>query len=241
MNIDVCTTAMPRPEIVDRTYRSFIENTNNIQWGDCYINVDPLPGKEGIDWPDRMEVVEVAKKYFQNVYHRFPDIPSYADAFNFVWSNAKSEIILNLEDDWELVRPLDFNTIGGYFRANQNIYEVILRAYTYKYLCLVTSPSFLSRHFYHKIGGKLYKDHNPEWQIHHRQDMGLFIPNSKNCINPGRFFQVFPFVEKSENHVIVKDMGRAWMERTKYVRPQMLNRRDKRYTKKVYFTKWLVK
>jgi hypothetical protein len=115
------------------------------------------------------------------------------------------------------------------------LYQVILRAYSYIYPACCTSPGLYHERFYKRIAGKLFKDKNPENQIHHRgADFGLDFPFKKNNINPMDRVIAYPFPDKDLRYadedlwLMVKDLGREWMATSGYVLP----------TKKVSFITW---
>ena len=249
MILDVTTTAVPRPEIHERTFSSYTKNIKGVDWGKStlYMNIDPLPYKsEKIYDRMRRDILNsmfLAKKYFGNVEVNLPTKANYTSAYNWVWSKAKTELILNLEDDWELTREIDIQDVIKPFQECETLYEVVLRAYSYHYPCTCTSPAILHKRYYGAIGGKLDPKRNPETQTHSRTDLGLFIPNKKNC--PGeeikKYVQVYPAKCHDENECISKDIGREWLESSGYDRPQNFNKRDKRFKKKCNFTKWVRK
>ena len=237
--IDITTTAVNRPEIHDITFSSFTRHLNGVDWSrsTLYINIDPFPPG------DRSECVRVAEKYFGQVVANMPDVPNYTAAYNWVWSHAKTKYILNLEDDWRLKKDVHIGTLLQYFDQIPSLYEVVLRAYTYHYPCTCTSPAILCRRYYHTIGGKLDITRNPETQTHSRQDMGLFIPNRNNCSGNAirKFVVAYPEITGDKRECLVEDIGRDWLDNSKYCRPQQFPKSDPRYNKKCNFVKWEVK
>ena len=249
MILDVTTTAVPRPEIHERTFCTYTRNIKGVDWENStlYMNIDPLPCKHQQDVDnmrrDIFRSMLVARKYFGNVKVNLPTKANYTAAYNWVWSNAKTELILNLEDDWELNREIDINEVIKPFKECETLYEVVLRAYTYHYPCTCTSPAILHKRYYGAIGGKLDPKRNPETQTHSRRDLGIFIPNKKNC--PGdeikKYVQVYPEKCNDYTEVISNDIGREWLNNSGFDRPQNFDQKDKRYKKKCHFTKWVRK
>jgi hypothetical protein len=215
--------------VVGKTYESFSRNLIGVDWKNsrAIINIDPVPPG------NRDRVIQVVQQYVGTVVALLPDEPNYTEAFNSIWSMAETEYILNLEDDWALTDRIHIKDFLYFFERNPRLYEVVFRAYNYRYPCCCTSPSILHRRFYKAVAGKLDPRENPETQIHHRQDFGIFIPNKKNCRDPEKYIIAYP------HHVIVKDIGREWMENSGYTRPQLLPENDHRYKKKARFTSWV--
>lgn len=241
LKIDFTTTAMPRPDLVDRTFYSFSKNLIGIdlKQQDLYINIDPLPDCKSQVL--REHVVKICKKYFKNVNYSMPDTANFSEAINRVWGGAQSELIFNIEDDWELVRPINITALLEAFQNCDTLYQVVLRAYTYRYPACCLSPSLLHKRFYKKIAGKLHSNLNPETQIHSRRDFGIFIPNKDNCCDVGKYLIVYPRDTQNPRYIVVKDIGREWITKSKYIKPQEFNISDRRHKKKCYFTSWKTK
>jgi hypothetical protein len=106
MTLDITTTAIIRPDILDKTLTSF---RKNLLYGDDYriiLNVDPVGYAVSPN-----EVLYVYKNHFPNseIIHNFPETPNFPKAFKWVWSQVKSEYSFHLEDDWLLLNPIDIN------------------------------------------------------------------------------------------------------------------------------------
>lgn len=220
--MDFTTTAMNRPEIVDLTYASFSEYLTGLNMKQCrlFINIDPLP--EG----DRGDVIKVCKKYFGEVIANCPDTPNYTAAYNWLWSNATTKFIFNLEDDWGLYEKISINTLLNFFddKKRPDLLEVALRAYTYEYQACPTSPSVMHQRFYKAVGGKLNPKINPEIQLRGKK-FGIFMPAAAIGGYKGR---IIAYPDK----VVLTDLGREWIDNSDYIKPKV--RKDK-------FTKWVKK
>ncbi len=216
--MDFTTTAMARPDIVYETYYSFNKNLKDIDLKKCrlFINIDPLP--EDVN---REDVVKVCSEFFGEVIHRMPDKPNYTAAYNWLWRSAKTNIIFNLEDDWELLEQIPVYRLIEFFDFYPNLFEVALRAYPYKYDKCPTSPSFMHRRFYGAVGGKLNENINPETQLRGKnfgiEMPGLEVPNNDKLV-------AYP-----KDRIIVKDIGRKWLNNSNYKKPNC---------KKCHFTAW---
>lgn len=106
-NIDIITTATLRPKILDYTLNSFCEKMLKEQSRyRLIINIDPIG--ENIK---PKEVLKVAEKYFDNIIYNIPDKPCFTKAVIWCWSQIKYEYLFNLEDDWELLIPINIDSM----------------------------------------------------------------------------------------------------------------------------------
>ena len=252
MRLDVTTTAMARPKLVERTYKSFTSNLRGVDWDKSilWINIDPFPYDTQEEYKEIEknveELIEMASNYFGKVEANFPEKPNYTNAYAYVWGNAETDVILNLEDDWSLNRPIHIRKLMQHFENCNTLYEVVFRAYNYFYPCTCTSPGLLHKKYYKAVAKKFDAKRNPETQTHSRDDLGIFIPNKKNCDRNQilDYVRVWPEPYTSGNfyckkHISVDDIGRRWLDTSPYMRPQMLGKDDPRYLKKDQFTSWI--
>jgi len=220
--LDFTTTAVSRPAIIDKTYASFQKNLKDIDLKECtlYINIDPFP-------PDsnRAKVVEVCKRYFKTVVYRTPSEANFTGAINWLWTQATSPLIFHIEDDWKLVKPVSLMKLISFFTTNPYLLQVALRAYPYKYDRCCLSPSLIAKKFYKSVAGNLDESLNPEVQLRGHV-FGIDLPSKDMGISHKGKVVVFP-----EKDIVLKDMGRAWIEQTHFTRPP----------KKNQFTSWIEK
>lgn len=97
MTLEVTITATRRPEVLERTLKSFKPFWTKLP-DRTYINVDPV----GHDI-DPQEVVEVATKYLGWVAWRTPEKAGFGDAFKWCWMQTRGKYVFHLEEDWELL------------------------------------------------------------------------------------------------------------------------------------------
>lgn len=200
--ITVTTTAMPRPELLAQTYESF---QAGLPWLDfstmtLILNVDSFPC--GGDCADKVqETIRVASSYFGTVKSRATGAGSFPLAVKWVWSQVDTPWILNLEDDWKLLRVVNREEIEPLF--NDKVRQVCLRAYPWppSRRQVSLSPSFLCAQKAKEYAQGLTGLANPEVQV---RAMKL----TEAC-----YFPV------NENEIILEDLGRPWIDTTKYVRP----------------------
>lgn len=100
--IEVMITATKRPEILDRTLRSFKQNLFRNWPIRVIINVDPVgPGTTD-------DVLEIVGEYFKIKTVNLPERAHFGRAFKWTWSQVEGDLAFMLEDDWELLRPISF-------------------------------------------------------------------------------------------------------------------------------------
>jgi hypothetical protein len=117
MDLDICTTATLRPELLDHTYTSFQKHLFHGWKGyRVILNVDPVG-----DDCDPMEVVAVAQKHFEIVRHRIAKEPNFPMAFKWCWLNVCNEYMFYLEDDWELFADVDLLDMVRIMEANPDL------------------------------------------------------------------------------------------------------------------------
>lgn len=200
--ISITTTAMPRAEIFERTLKSFSENLKNLDWkkSKLYLNIDPFINNVADDV--RKECLKIANSFVGQVVWRMPEAPNFSLALKWLWETAEDEIILNLEDDWELIREVDLESLIGLL-SKRSINHVLLRAWTWNEYSFCLSPGLLTKDLYKYCAMLLDGNLNPEVCI--RQNISKFDYNK----------MIYP---SDRNKVILKDLGRKWIKTSGYVR-----------------------
>lgn len=116
MLIDVTMTATLRPEIVRKTLstykRMFTEDNSYV----LYINIDPIG-----EHVQQEEIYMIAKQFFHKVIPNFPKEAGFCKAFKWCIENTTSDYIFHLEDDWELLRPININSLINLMNMNREI------------------------------------------------------------------------------------------------------------------------
>lgn len=105
--LEITTTATRRPEIIDKTLFSFrIHMFSDIDARNITlrVNIDPIGGGEGLTY----EVMDVCGTHFKNVSFYRPTKPSFPKALIRLWGSVRTKYFWNIEDDWLLIRPIDF-------------------------------------------------------------------------------------------------------------------------------------
>lgn len=189
--ISFTTTALVRPEIIEKTYASFSKNLVGIDLSKCtlYINIDPIPNNA-----NPMPVIKIARKFFGEVCVRIPMSPNFSSAVNWCWESANTPYIFHLEDDWLLLKEIDIQKTIKLF--DKGALEVVFKAYAYEYDRLVLSPAIWKRDLYKTFAGKLDININPEIQLRNKKFAATFgISNIKSV----------------GKRPIVRDIGREWL------------------------------
>jgi len=106
MKIDVTMTATLRKSIVTKTLLSFRRMFTQDHDYTLYINIDPI-GEDIL--PE--EIYLIAKQYFNKVVPNYPKTHGFCTAFKWCIENTTSDVVFHLEDDWELIRPFNINSL----------------------------------------------------------------------------------------------------------------------------------
>jgi len=202
--MEFTTTAMSRPDIINKTYHSFSKNLKGIDFkkSTLYINIDPLPKGN-----NTLRVVEVAYKYFGNVVYNTPEKPNFTNAVNWCWMNAKEDIIFHLEDDWIMTELVDVLPLIDKLN-NSKLFSIPFRkTMNFPYDKPSLSPSFLHNRFYKAVAGRLDSKLNPEIQLRGK-NFGIDMGPRQGI------------VDGYSDHAIIQDIGREWIDKTKYKKPK---------------------
>ncbi|MBW2598555.1 MAG: glycosyltransferase [Deltaproteobacteria bacterium] len=115
--IDITMTATRRPELIRKTLDTFLSRFF-FRANDCrlIINVDPV----GRDMQS-FEITDLCREYFPNIIYRCPNKPAFSRAFKWVWSQVTADFVFHLEDDWELMRPVDLTKMIKIMENNPDL------------------------------------------------------------------------------------------------------------------------
>ena len=200
------TTAMPRPEILSRTYDSFTRNLLGLDFKKItlFLNIDRLPG--GDDEDRRREVLEVARHYFGTVIVNTPKTSSFSAAVNWCFSQLNTPFNFHLEDDWELLVPIKISMIETLFQP-EHIQQVALRSRENVRQDFWLCPALARSEFCRKMARQMNLTENPEVEIRRLKN--------EDCAYDKSHFVYFPFDFKA---MIVQDLGRPWMRSSAFNR-----------------------
>ena len=234
--LDITMTAVLRKDILDRTLRSFKENLFRDFPCRLIINIDPVGDDKIID------VMTTALKYF-DCHFNIPEHPNFSKAYKWVFTQAQSEYIFHLEDDWELLKPLKLEDMFSLMNRRKDLATLRLpyRISTERsknwttffdfdgdvFICpsneklsvgFCGHPSLIRKSFMDNCVPFINTDKNPEKQFHYGPKP---IMNQVLKYNYGVY-------QKPYEKEYVKDIGRHWLIKTKW-RKQGI---------KAFFTRW---
>lgn len=112
-NIDITTIATLRPEVLRRALASVRERL--IFEGNWRLILDVAPVGD-LRW-SQSEVIAAAREVFPSMVARANSVSHQAKAQKWVWNQANTDFILQWEDDWVLMCPLE---IAGVLKIFEN-------------------------------------------------------------------------------------------------------------------------
>lgn len=155
--IDIVTTGLIRPELLDLTYKSFLNGISNLPPVRIIINIDPLGGSCA------NQSIEVVKKYCNNPIIRTPSTPSFMEAIKWCWSQVESDYFIHLEDDWILNKRVDFNDWRNSLNKDDIAQSVLLMKKPEQYI--YSFRPHLAKSSVCKLVADLPEKGNPEKEI----------------------------------------------------------------------------
>ena len=216
--LEFTTTACNRPEILNRTYASYCSKLQGVDFkaSILYINIDPSPTVNNIE-----AVEKIAKKYFGTVIVNLPSTANFAKAIIWCFSQVRGPYFFHLEDDWELLRPVNLHMLISVL-GSSNLQCVLNKKKTSIGLKEAGEPTFVPSVF-STAHLKKYLPHmvdnlNPEHQ------MKLNFKNKKNKL------YLHKSVVVNQQFEFSKDIGRSWLSQNKLIR---------NYTKPKKWSPWI--
>lgn len=108
MALDVCIVATRRPDLLRQTLRSFDAGVfRNFCVERIIANIDPAFGSAA----DEAACIDIIKGYDADARITTPETTGFAAAVARVWSQSTADIVLHLEDDWLLCRPVTLDIV----------------------------------------------------------------------------------------------------------------------------------
>jgi hypothetical protein len=225
--LDIVMTATLRSNILERTLFSFKENMFHTRPCRLIINIDPV-GDDTVE-----NVINVAKKYF-DVLVNVADTPNFSKAYKWVFEQSKTRFIFHLEDDWELLKPVDLDDMIDIMYKYPTLATLRLpyRISTHQsknwstffkihpsgrfFICppkekisvgYCGHPALVRGSFIRKCLPYINTKHNPEKQFH--------IGGSYNILRTVNEYDYAVYQRQNESEYI-KDIGRHWLIKTKW-------------------------
>lgn len=213
--IDITTTATLRPKILNHTLETFCNKmlTDKNRYR-LIINIDPI----GSDVYPKT-VLAVAKKYFDNVVVNYPSQPCFTQAVIWCWSQVQADYVFHLEDDWELLVPIDIDMMIDILDKNKRMASLRLNKFkTRKNKCslkhgfsphprLSLNPTLFNGSFIKSVYPLMTVLRNPEKQLRpvDNSNLSVFLKDWTHAI-----------YTKQSHSCIVRDTGRLWMDNTQF-------------------------
>jgi hypothetical protein len=243
MICDVTMTATWRPEILERTFKSFFKNlwTPKDPELKLIINIDPV----GSSKDKSGDIIEICSNYFREVQINRPEKAHFPSAIQWTWTQTKAPFVFNLEEDWELLYFMNWNNMLQCFIQNPKL--VHLRFSKFKSTLLTCKnwsfffnwnggyfqcpdkdkgtvgwcghPSLNRGNFIRECLPHINFDKNPEKQIksHNTKIKALIDKSDFGCYIP------------QNSPPNIRDIGREWM---------LINGFRKKGKNKEWFTEW---
>ena len=215
--IDITMTATIRPSILERTLSSFCQKmlTDKNRYR-LILNLDSI----GEDISGK-EMTKIAKKYFDDIVVNSPDTPGFCKAVMWCWRQTTSNFVYHLEDDWELLHPINIDYMINILETYPKLISLRLnkdntgqskhsRLYGFVYYPKISlNPTLFKGNFLREVVELMDPDLNPEKQLRatDKHERGKLISLITNGI----------YTKESTGRV-VKDIGRDWMENSKYTK-----------------------
>jgi len=183
--IDIVTTSVIRPDILEGTFKSFTENL--FKEKDRYrlfINIDCIGDEKDIP-----KMLEICNKYFDEVYYRTSREPSFPKAVLWLWEQAcktDSDFIFHLEDDWSLFRYTNIDHLINILNKYKDL--ACLRLYKEDIPNIKTPRLFNKIYDYHDEGFFISRDSSDQFGLNpvliKKEYIKEALPLLKEDINP---------------------------------------------------------
>ena len=117
-SIDVVVISTLRPKLLNLTLASFQKHfLNQFGYYRIILNVDPV-GEENTS---QEAILELVKKYNENVIACTPKTGNFSQAVRWAWSQVESPYFLHLEDDWFLKKKVLKDDIFEQFVSDEKL------------------------------------------------------------------------------------------------------------------------
>lgn len=129
---DIICTATLRPELLSHTLSSFHKNLfrENIKSARLILNIDCAGAPEKYQEQKISNIISIVGNFkFRNVIHRVNDKPCFPEAFFWCLDKVESKYFFNLEEDWILKIPLDFEEMFYLMERDKKIAHLRLSSF----------------------------------------------------------------------------------------------------------------
>jgi hypothetical protein len=216
-----------RPSILNRTLKTFTKNLFLDKSRFRFIfNIDPV-GENCL--PE--DIVDIASTYFDNILYNIAETPSFPKAFIWCWQQASSDYLFHMNEDWELVRPLDIDVMIDLLEKNKNLACLrlnkmaipsgpVIHIFNCDYISkgdyllagrrddqFGTNPELIRGSFYKKARKYLVDNKNPEKQFRSWHEQ-MF----KNVVTKWDY----AVYARPGDKVLIRDIGKNWMKKNNF-------------------------
>ena len=214
LSIAVTATETDAPGRADLNRQSWetMKNIFGLDTKQCtlYLNVDHVEGGVGPE-----PTVMMASQFFGKVVVNYCEKPDFASALKWCLSQPTTEYLFHFESDWRVDEFVSVYVLADMLEADPSLSWVGLRAYGFRLdddrICL--SPGLWRTSHAKTMASRLVAGVNPETQLRNQS-----FDNPDGGKAEGFHGRQFP---ADRNARIIRDLGRAWMEKTKYRRPAL--------------------
>lgn len=199
--LDVCMTALRRPELLELTLESFSRRVFPA-WRHIRLiaNIDPLGDPADLD-----RTIELMQRHSHESLIRVTDRGNFTDAVRWCWQQASSPQVLHLEDDWLCLRRVDRAAVErtlaleGVGAVRLYLHRVPLRRRK-RDIGFSLNPCFFRRDWIRALADRLDDGMDPEKQVRWKQGRCAEVADAYRTVMYG--FPGYP--------AVVMDIGRDW-------------------------------
>lgn len=240
IKVDIAMTAVIRPSLLKETLEKISENVVDIpERFRLIINVDPI-GEE----VDPIKVIEMARRYFDDVVYNIPSKPSFPKAVKWVWNASTAPYVFHWEDDVVILRKIDIEDMIGIHERHKDISS--LRLFKHDTPRKNEINVFRSRWRYNKEGFYVADRWQEQFGLNPILIKSAFVKEAVTLLrddgNPEKQFRINspmePFIKKwryglytkpGEKALVWGKKGEQWKKRYGFYKP------------KIAFTEWAKK
>lgn len=217
--IDIACTAVIRPKLIETTFKSFSDRLFKNHECKLILNIDPV-GEDS----DPDEIIQIGKKYFNDVIFNVPKIANFSKAFKWVIENCKSEYIFYLQDDWLLLVDMDLEKMINLLSTHNKLACIKLKSKggtKHKNILSIDGqkiafspifyghPALWKKAFFDSVMPLYSEATGPERQFRY-----LYQLNSEKMKEAVTQWNFGSYCDPPQ----IQDIGRKWMRNSKWVK-----------------------
>lgn len=222
--IDITMTATLRTPIHTKVFESLCKNIQTTEDLRLIINIDCIGLEE-----NPLDVVKNAKKYFSNIKYNISEKASHHNACIWAFDTAESAFIVNWEDDFVLLKPLNLDICKEILENDEDA-ALIGFDWTFKKAEVEKAQSIIQNYkdfYYYQLKPRL---HLPP-ALHKKEyikGVSERLKTTTQYTDPGKFFRqkeigreyvnkwkFYRFLGETKEGKLIEDIGRPWKTLTK--------------------------